>query len=55
MITEIHLSRNEKIWISMMPSQNTGSDTNSDGIDWMAVRSHAKGASVARKARPSAR
>ena len=33
-------SRNENTWISTMPSQNTGTDTNSDGMDSSAPLIH---------------
>ena len=35
-------SWNEKIWISMMPSQNTGTEMNSDGQRLNEERSHAR-------------
>ena len=41
LITETRPSWKEKIWISMMPSQNTGTEMNSDGSDCKEERSHA--------------
>ena len=41
LITETRPSWKENIWISMMPSQNTGTEMNSDGSDCKEERSHA--------------
>jgi hypothetical protein len=42
LITGMSFSWKEKIWISMIPSQNTGTEMNRDGSDWSASRSQAE-------------
>lgn len=54
LITGIQPRRKETTWISMMPSQNTGTETNSEGSDCSAERSQRSGASCAANASATA-